>query len=56
MSGPAIVVVAGIYTAYLAIVSNDGLVDDDYYKQGLAVSQRMIGQPTNTGNQHVSTR
>lgn len=41
MSGPAIVVVAGIYTAYLAIVSNDGLVDDDYYKQGLAVSQRM---------------
>lgn len=41
MSGPAIVVVAGIYTAWLAIVSNDGLVDDDYYKQGLAVSQRM---------------
>ena len=41
MAGPAIVVVAGIYTAWLAIVSNDGLVDDDYYKQGLAVSQRM---------------
>jgi hypothetical protein len=41
MSGPAIVVVAGIYTAWLAIDSNDGLVDDDYYKQGLAVSQRM---------------
>jgi hypothetical protein len=39
MSGPAIVVVAGIYTAYLAIVSNDGLVADDYYKQGLAVNQ-----------------
>ncbi len=41
MSGPAIVVVAGIFTAYLAIVSNDGLVDDDYYKQGLAVNQSM---------------
>ena len=41
MSGPAIVVVAGIYTAWLAIDSNDGLVDDDYYKQGLAVNQRM---------------
>lgn len=41
MSGPAIVVVAGIYTAWLAVVSNDGLVEDDYYKQGLAVSQRV---------------
>lgn len=39
MSGPFVVVVAGIYTAYLATVSNDGLVDDDYYKQGLAINQ-----------------
>lgn len=39
MSGPAIVIVAGIATAYLAVVSNDGLVADDYYKQGLAVNQ-----------------
>jgi len=40
MSGPFIVVVAGFVTAYLAIVSNDGLVEDDYYKQGLAVNQQ----------------
>lgn len=39
MSGPAIVVVAGLITAWLAIRSNDGLVADDYYKQGLAVNQ-----------------
>lgn len=39
MAGPFIVVVAGLITAYLAVVSNDGLVDDDYYKQGLAVNQ-----------------
>lgn len=39
MSGPAIVVVAGVFTAYLAISSQDGLVVDDYYKQGLAVNQ-----------------
>lgn len=39
MSGPLIVIVAGAITVYLAIVSNDGLVDDDYYKQGLAVNQ-----------------
>lgn len=39
MSGPAIVVVAGIFTAYLAARSHDGLVVDDYYKQGLAVNK-----------------
>lgn len=41
MLGPAIVIVAGLVTAYLAVVSNDGLVEDDYYKQGLTVNQRM---------------
>jgi len=41
MAGPAIVIVAGFTTAWLAIKSNDGLVEDDYYKQGLAVNQRM---------------
>jgi len=41
MSGPAIVVVAGIATAYLAVTSSDGLVTDDYYKQGLAVNQSL---------------
>lgn len=38
-AGPAIVVVAGIYTAWLAIKSNDGLVTEDYYKKGLAANQ-----------------
>ena len=39
MSGPAIVVVAGIATAWIAVKSNDGLVTDDYYKKGLIVNQ-----------------
>lgn len=39
MAGPFIVVVAGLLTAYLAVKSNDGLVDDDYYKQGLAINK-----------------
>ena len=39
MLGPFVVVVAGLITAWLAVRSNDGLVDDDYYKQGLAVNQ-----------------
>lgn len=39
MLGPFVVVVAGIYTAWLAISTSDGLVTDDYYKKGLAVNQ-----------------
>lgn len=41
MLGPGIVIIAGIITVWLAVVSNDGLVSDDYYKQGLAVNQRL---------------
>lgn len=41
IAGPATVIVAGIITTWLAVVSNDGLVTDDYYKQGLAVNQRL---------------
>ena len=38
-AGPLIVVIAGIYTAWLAVQSNDGLVTDDYYRKGLAANQ-----------------
>lgn len=39
MAGPALVIVAGAYTTWLAIQSDDGLVSDDYYKQGLAINR-----------------
>ena len=39
MSGPFIVVVAGIVTMYLAVATSDGLVADDYYKQGLGINR-----------------
>lgn len=39
MLGPFLVIVAAAVTVYLAVVSNDGLVDGDYYKQGLAINQ-----------------
>jgi hypothetical protein len=39
MGLPAIVVVAGIVTLVIAVKSDDGVVSDDYYKQGLAVNQ-----------------
>ncbi len=41
MAGPAVVVVAGIITAWIAASTHDGLVADDYYKQGLAVNQKL---------------
>lgn len=41
MAGPVLVIVAAIVTIWLAVVSSDGLVTDDYYKQGLAVNQRL---------------
>ncbi len=36
---PALAVVGGFTTAWLAVTSNDGLVVDDYYKQGKAINQ-----------------
>jgi hypothetical protein len=39
MSGPFIVIVAGFVTLALAMSSSDGLVADDYYKQGLAINR-----------------
>jgi hypothetical protein len=38
-AGPLVVIVAGAITVWLAVKSDDGLVADDYYKQGLAINQ-----------------
>jgi hypothetical protein len=55
MAGPAIVVVAGIATLYLALASFDGLVEDDYYKQGLAVHQE-VKRDTAAAEEKVSAQ
>jgi uncharacterized protein len=39
MSGPATVLVAGAVTMWIAFASADGLVAEDYYKQGLAINR-----------------
>ena len=41
MLGPGAVVVAGAITIWIAFASADGLVADDYYKQGLAVNRQL---------------
>lgn len=41
ISGPAAVVVAGAATIWIAFASADGLVAEDYYRQGLAINKRI---------------
>jgi uncharacterized protein len=41
MAGPAIVVGAGIATAWLAWSTDDGMVADDYYKRGLVINRQL---------------
>lgn len=41
MTGPAAVLVAGAATTWIAFASADGLVAEDYYKQGLAINKRL---------------
>lgn len=39
MAGPAAVVLAGAVTIWIAFASADGLVAEDYYKQGLGINR-----------------
>jgi hypothetical protein len=41
MSGPFAVIIASFVSAWYAISTTDGLVSDDYYKQGLNVEQTL---------------
>ncbi|MEN3111437.1 FixH family protein [Uliginosibacterium paludis] len=44
MSLPAAAVIAGLATWYVAWKSNDGLVAEDYYKQGLEINRSLESQ------------
>lgn len=41
MSGPIIVIIAAFISAWIAIKSSDGLVTEDYYKQGLNAGETL---------------
>lgn len=46
ISGPAVVVVAGFVTLYLAIRIPDPVVAEDYYRQGIAINQTLENNPS----------
>ncbi|RZI42732.1 cytochrome oxidase assembly protein [Herbaspirillum sp. HC18] len=54
MLGPGGVVVAGCFTAYLAMSQPDALVVDDYYKQGKAINQDLRRDKAAAGMQLAS--
>lgn len=41
LAGPAIVIVAGFYTLYLAIRTPDPVVSEDYYRQGMEINKTL---------------
>ena len=55
MSGPAAVLIAGAFTTWIAFSTSDGLVAQDYYKQGLAVN-RVLEHESNAARLGLSAR
>jgi hypothetical protein len=55
MSGPFVVVVASLASAWIAVKSEDGLVAEDYYKQGLLINRRLAVAPPDRGGEMGAT-
>ena len=58
IAGPAIVVVAGFYTLWLAVRTPDPVVAQDYYRQGLEINKTLADKklmPALTGRNHAAT-
>lgn len=59
ISGPAAVVVAGIVTAWIAVVTNDPVVDADYYRRGIEINKQLARErallPAMQGRNHAAT-
>ncbi len=50
---PCLAVVAGFYTLYLAMESDDGLVDSNYYKEGMGIN-KTIGRDLKAIEQNIN--
>lgn len=59
ISGPAAVVVAGVLTAWIAIATNDPVVDPDYYRKGIEINKQLAAErallPALQGRNHAAT-
>ena len=45
IAGPALVVVASFITLYLAVVGQDPVVDQDYYRKGIEINKTLGDNP-----------
>lgn len=60
ISGPAVVVVAGFFTLYLAVRFPDPVITEDYYRKGLEINQTLSNPsaslaPAVQGRNHAQT-
>lgn len=60
IAGPAIVVVAGLYTLWLAMSSPNIVLTDDYYKKGVEINRSLENPqksfaPALAGRNHAAT-
>ncbi|MCE1249878.1 MAG: FixH family protein [Comamonadaceae bacterium] len=61
IAGPAIVVVAGFVTLWLAVRQPDPVIAEDYYRQGLEINKTLAAQgekglaPAMQGRNHAAT-
>ncbi|MCT9811664.1 FixH family protein [Acidovorax sp. Be4] len=61
VGGPAVVVVAGLATFWIAAANPDPVIDPDYYRHGIEINQTLTGKPdlslapAVTGRNHAAT-
>ena len=61
ISGPALVVVASFVTFYIAVVGQDPVVEEDYYRKGVEINKTLRGPqaaslaPATQARNHAAT-
>ena len=59
IAGPVVVVVAALFTAWLAVRTPDPVVEEDYYRRGVEINKVLAQQkallPALQGRNHAAT-
>ena len=59
IAGPVSVVIAGCFTAFLAVRGADALVAEDYYRRGLEINKQLAAErarmPAAQARNHAAT-